>query len=106
DELDELGFYLPDSRPIENAIRFHERLHHRLRMSQAATIIPTYRRYLEQEVFDAPLTLDHPFIRAFIKVYGKPHGEEMQSDTAQVDWVIEEFLVLTIQEAELFVHAE
>ena len=49
-----------------------------------------------------PLTDDHFFIQAFKKIYGKLPNENGYRDQERIDWYIEEFLALSIQEAVKF----
>ena len=94
---------------VKKVITRHEEFHRELRKNKQ--LAEDFREKLETEVFGEQLTESHSFIKAFKDVYGEPHcsqitdatmddGRETRDDN--INWYIEEFLVLSMQEMELF----
>ena len=76
---------------------FHEKMHEKFRDKHYQELVTVFREDLEKKI--GVLTEEHSFIATFAKVYGKPHAGE---NIDNIDWYIEEFLALSIQEAFIF----
>lgn len=90
---------------VKEVVAFHESVHVLFRDANYKGLIAEFREKLESQI--GPLTTDHPFIVAFRKAYGEPHLSEIASSRHggtrnDVDWYLEEFLTLSVQEAVLF----
>ncbi|MBU0571073.1 MAG: hypothetical protein KKC50_03410, partial [Candidatus Omnitrophica bacterium] len=94
---------ITDSSKVKNVIAYHEKLHALFRDRKYKELIARFRQKLEgEEIFGGPLTETHPFITAFRKIYGSPHAAESLHATDTIDWYLEEFLTLSMQEWKLF----
>ncbi|MFH1846371.1 MAG: hypothetical protein ABH869_02310 [Candidatus Omnitrophota bacterium] len=99
---------------IKKVIGFHEKVHALLSKQKHKRLIKLFRQKLEGKI--GPLHKNHPFILAFQKVYGKPYFSSLRGGTTKqsqiknqtvtddqlIDWCVEEFIVLLIQEQDLF----
>ena len=86
---------------VKEVIEYHEKIHGLLRKSKYKKLIKQFRGKLEEVI--GTLHEDHSFIESFREVYGKPHDSELRTSNSElIHWYIEEFLVLSMQEKELF----
>ncbi|MBU1084655.1 MAG: AAA family ATPase [Candidatus Omnitrophica bacterium] len=99
--------YVKDTQAIKDVIAYHEDIHALFRDQKYKELISHFRQKLEEKL--GPLHESHPFIKAFSKTYGRPHAGEfpegesrVTSNERRIDWYLEEFLTLSIQEHNLF----
>ena len=90
--------YLESGWQVRVVIGHHEDIHALLKTEIFKDLIADFRRNLER-AFNSSLTGNHAFIRAIKRMYGDPHASEVSD---KVNWYIEEFLTVCIQEDLLF----
>ncbi|MDP2911940.1 MAG: hypothetical protein Q8N76_06390 [Candidatus Omnitrophota bacterium] len=90
--------YLIYGFQVKVVIGHHEDIHALLKTETFKDLIAGFRKRLEG-AFNRKFTENHNFIQAIKAIYGGPHTSEV-SDT--VNWYLEEFLTLCIQEQILF----
>ena len=90
--------YLINGWQVKVAISHHEDIHALLKTETFKDLITGFRKSLER-AFNSKLTENHNFIQAIKAIYGEPHTSEVRDS---VDWYLEEFLTLCIQEQILF----
>ncbi|MFH1665507.1 MAG: hypothetical protein ABIA77_05125, partial [Candidatus Omnitrophota bacterium] len=98
---------IKDISSVKEVIAYHENIHALFQDAKYKKLIKRFRKKLEKEI--GKLDENHPFITAFRKTYGKPHSLELlPADSrftihdSRIDWYLEEFLTLLIQERDLF----
>ncbi|OGW97834.1 MAG: hypothetical protein A2Y04_00050 [Omnitrophica WOR_2 bacterium GWC2_45_7] len=95
--------HIKNKQQLKDIIAFHEDVHSQLREDVSQEILINFQKQVRDVLNGGkPLTDDHFFIQAFKKIYGKLPNENGYRDQERIDWYIEEFLALSIQEAVKF----
>ncbi len=88
-----------DISEVRDVVLYHELIHSSFHDVKYKELIKGLWQKLYEKT--GPLHENHPFITAFRKVYGEPHGIETTS-LDRIGWYLEEFLTLSIQEKNVF----